>query len=443
MMRIKAKILIVFLSTVITLYAIIGGFLSRSGEAVARDNNYAQLAIFNEVLNHIIRDYVDEPDLGKVRVGSLRGLAEGLDPYSAYLTPEQVKQYNSQPAAGETGMTLSKVSGFAYVVGVLKGSPAEQAGVKEGDFIEYVGKVPSRDLSVYDIEQLLDGQPGTPVSIRIVHQGQPHKVSIARSRLAQPAIEERLEDSGIGYIRVTSLSEGKAAEVRKDIVDLQSKGVQKLVLDLRNASTGKLQEGVALANLFVGQGKLAEVIGKEGKESDVFTADPSKVVFNGPLTIVMDRSTAGPAEVVAAAVKDQKRGEVVGERSFGAGSNQRLFSLSDGGALLITVDKYAPASGKPFMDEPVTPTVKVDRPVETEVIVPDSEDDDDRAEDKPDYQQAVPPKQETAPPPEDVQLKKAIEILKQTPAPKVQSAAQKHKAPKHHGAWAYEERYDG
>src|SRR5215470_3982333 len=128
-MRFKAKVIIVFLSTVITLYAIIGGFLSKSGQAVARDSSYAQIQIFNEVLGHIIRDYVDEPDLEKVRVGSLRGLAEGLDAYSAYLTAEQVKQYNPQPPAGETGITLSKVSGFAYIVGVLKGSPAEQSGL--------------------------------------------------------------------------------------------------------------------------------------------------------------------------------------------------------------------------------------------------------------------------------------------------------------------------
>src|SRR5215472_8595438 len=135
-MRFKAKVLIVFLSTLITLYAIIGGFLSKSGQAVARDSSYAQLQIFDEVLSHIIRDYVDQPDLEKVRIGSLRGLAEGLDPYSAYLTPEQVKQYDPKAGRADTGMILSKVAGYAYVVAILKGSPAEQAGIRSGDFIE-------------------------------------------------------------------------------------------------------------------------------------------------------------------------------------------------------------------------------------------------------------------------------------------------------------------
>jgi carboxyl-terminal processing protease len=424
-MRFKTKVAVVFLSTIIAFYAIIGGFMSKSNQAVARGSQYAQLAIFDEVLDRIIHDYVDQPDLEKVRIGSLRGLAEGLDPYSAYLTPEQVKQYDPQANRAETGMILSKVSGYAYVVSVLKGSPAEQAGIRQGDFIEYVAKMPSRDLSLYDVQQLLSGQPGTEVELRIVHQGQSRKVTLRLAKIAQPAIESRIEEPGIGYIKVSSLAEGKAAEVRAWLSDLLSKGAQKIVLDLRNCANGKLTEAVRVANLFIGSGTLARVLGKEGKVVQVLTAEPGAVIFSGPLAVITDRSTAGPAEAIAAAVKDQKRGEVVGERTFGAGSEQKLFPLSDGGALLITTAKYAPASGKPFMDEGVTPTVKVERPVEAEAIVPEGEDDEDQPEEKPDHapNQAKP---EVAPaaPTEDVQLKKAIELLKQTPA----KAAQKHAA---------------
>jgi carboxyl-terminal processing protease len=424
-MRFKSKIAIVVFSTIIAFYAIVGSFMSKSGQVVARGSQYGQLQIFDEVLSHIIRDYVDQPDLEKVRIGSLRGLAEGLDPYSAYLTPEQVKQYDPKANRAETGLILSKVGGYAYTVAVLKASPAEQAGIRSGDFIEYVGKVPSRDLSLYDIEQLLSGQAGTSVDVRILHQGQSRKVSLVRAKIAQPAIESRIEEPGVGYIRVTTLADGKAGEVKTALGDLISKGAQKIVLDLRGAANGKVQEGVTVANLFVGTGTLARVLGKGEKETQTFTADPSKVVFNGPLAIVIDHSTAGPAEIIAAAVRDQKRGELIGERSFGTGSEQQLFALSDEGALLITIAKYAPATGKAFMDEPVTPTVKVDRPVEAEVILPEGDDDAD-AEDKPEQQQpqVTPPK--PAPPVEDVQLKKAFEIIKQTPV-KAQ-AAQKRAA---------------
>jgi carboxyl-terminal processing protease len=425
-MRFKTKIAIVVFSTIIAFYAIVGSFMSKSGQVVARGSQYGQLQIFDEVLSHIIRDYVDQPDLEKVRIGSLRGLAEGLDPYSAYLTAEQVKQFDPKANRGETGLVLSKVGGYAYAVAVLKGSPADQAGIRSGDFIEYVGKVPSRDLSLYDIEQLLSGQPGTTAEIRILHQGVGHKVTITRAKLVQPAVESRIEEPGIGYLKITTLVDGKAAEVKTALNDLMSKGAQKIVLDLRGAANGKLQEGVAVANLFTGNGTIARILGKGDKETESYPADPSKVVFNGPLTIVIDRSTAGPAEVIAAAVRDQKRGELVGERTFGTGSDQQLFKLSDEGALLITTAKYAPASGKAFMEEPVNPTVKVDRPVETEVILPDGDDDDD-SEDKPDQQaQITPPKPPQ--PVEDVQLKKALEVIKQSPV-KAQ-AAQKRAAMK-------------
>ena len=421
-MRFKTKIAIVVFSTIIAFYAIVGSFMSKSGQVVARGSQYGQLQIFDEVLSHIIRDYVDQPDLEKVRIGSLRGLAEGLDPYSAYLTPEQVKQYDPKASRAETGLLLSKVGGYAYTVAVLKGSPADQAGIRSGDFIEYVGKVPSRDLSLYDIEQLLSGQPGTSAEVRILHQGQGRKVTLTRAKITQPAIESKIEEPGVGYIKVTTLADGKASEVKTAVSDLVSKGAQKIVLDLRGTANGKLQEGIAVANLFTGTGTIARVLGKGDKETASFAADPSKVVFNGPLAVVIDRSTAGPAEVIAAAVRDQKRGELVGERTFGTGSDQQLFKLSDEGALLITTAKYAPATGKAFMEEPVTPTVKVDRPVEAEVILPDGDDDDD-AEDKPEQQpQVTPPK--PAQPVEDVQLKKALEIIKQTPV-KAQAATKR------------------
>jgi len=360
-MQFKTKIAIVVFSTVVACYAIVGSFMSRSSQAVARGSQYAQSGIFDDVLKHIVEDYVEEPDLEKVRLDSLRGLAEGLDPYSAYLTPEQAKQYNPKPAQGETGLIVSKVAGFAYVVSVLKGSPAEQAGIREGDFIEYIGKLPSRDLSMYETQQLVNGAIGSTVELKVLHRGQSRKITLTRSKVAQPAIETRTEEGGVGYLKVTSLAEGKANEIKTQVSDLVAKGAQKIVLDLRGAANGTIDEGVAVANYFVGTGTLARVVGKGGKETKTYTADAKKVIFNGPLAVVIDRSTAGASEVIAAAVRDQKRGELVGERSFGTGSEQQLFPLTDGGALLITIAKYAPATGKPFMDEPINPTTKVDR----------------------------------------------------------------------------------
>lgn len=412
-MHFKTKIAIVVFSSIIAFYAIIGSFMSHSGQAVARSGQYGQYNTFNEVLSHIIRDYVDQPDLEKVRIGSLRGLADGLDPYCAYLTTEQVRQYDPKAVRGETGMILSKWNGYSYIISVLKGSPADQAGIRDGDLIEYVGKVPSRDLSLYDTEQLLGGQPGTSVEVRILHRGQSRKIMLARAKIVQPATESRMEETGVGYIKATTLAQNKSAEIKTQLSDLLSKGAQKIVLDLRGSANGNITEGVAVANLFIGSGVLARAIGKEGKEIQAYKADPAKVIFSGPMAVIIDRSTAGAAEIIAAAVRDQKRGEVIGERSFGVGSEQQLFPLTDGGALLLTTAKYAPATGKPFMEEGVIPTVKVDRPAEEEVVLPPGDDEEEGAEPEP-QQQVAPPKPDH--PVEDVQLKKAVEILKQASA---------------------------
>src|ERR1044071_5742199 len=180
-MTFKGKILIVTLSAGLAFYAIVGGFLSVQKDVLAKGDPYVQLRIFGEVLRHIVRDYVDEPDLEKVRIGALRGLAEGLDPYSAYLTPEQVKKY--QPSRADlpgTGMILSKIGGYSYVVSVVKGSPAEKAGLKAGDFIEYINGFASRDISYYDAEELVSGQAGSDVDLRVIRRGRPYKVKIKR-----------------------------------------------------------------------------------------------------------------------------------------------------------------------------------------------------------------------------------------------------------------------
>ena len=427
-MQFKTKIAIVVFSTLIACYAIVGSFMTKSGQAVARNSQYVQVRVFEDVINHIIEDYVEEPDLNKVRVGSLRGLAEGLDPYSAYLTPEQAKQYNPKTAQGETGLVVSKVAGYAYVLSVFKGSPAEQAGIKEGDFIEYIGTLPSRELSLYECLQLINGAPGSTVELKVVHRGQSRKVTLTRAKITQPAIEARMEESGIGYLKITTLAEGKAAEVKTQLTELMNKGAQKIVLDLRSAANGNIDEGVAVANLFVGTGNLARTIGKGGKDLKTFAADPKKVVYTGPLAVIIDRSTANAAEIVAAAIKDQKRGELIGVKevtTFGAGSEQQLFSLNDGGALLLTVVKYAPASGKAFMEDKggVTPTVTVERPAEPEVVAPDGDDDDSQQNQQQQPQAQTPPKPE--PPVEDVQLKKAVEILKKAPETKAQPAAKR------------------
>ncbi|MBI4852079.1 MAG: PDZ domain-containing protein [Acidobacteria bacterium] len=416
-MSLKGKLIIVALSTAIAFYAVVGGFLSVHKDVFAKGDPYVQMRIFGEVLRHIVRDYVDEPDLEKVKVGALRGLAEGLDPYSAYLSPEQAKKYNSSRSElATTGMILSRYSGYIYVLAVVKDSPAEKVGLRAGDIIEYIDTLPTRDISLYDAEELLSGQTGSEIEIKVFRRGRPYKTKIKRAVVSQPAIEISTIETGIGYLKITSLADGKAEEVKKQLADLQKKGVQKLILDLRGAANGSLETGVEIANLFVKSGTLAKSLGHKNIVEKTFEADPSKAIFTGQLALVIDRSTASAGEVIAAAILNNKRGELVGEKTFGAGSVQKLFELKGGSAMLITTSKYADSTGVPFMRENsgITPSVEVKN---ANVVANDDSlpEDNDQQNDQVKTEDPQLPIEAAG---EDLQLKKAIEVLKGNQAEK-------------------------
>jgi carboxyl-terminal processing protease len=412
-MSMKAKFGILILSSIIALYAIVGGLLPRYG-VVASNDPYSQMTIFHEVLTRVVEDYVDEPDLEKVRLGALRGLAEGLDPYSAYLTSEQVRSYQSGGTSGQAqaGMSLSKVAGYVYVVSVIDGSPADVAGVKAGDVIEYISGRATRDMSLYDSMEILKGPTGKEVEFRLFRAGRSETVKLKLSEVKQPDPTGRVLSPGLGYLKVPSLSPGQLAKVKVQLQSLVDQGIKSLVLDLRGTADGDLETGVALSNQFIGKGTLAKLVGKEGRELRSYEAQPEHRLFKGSLVALVDRTTAGAAEIVAAALLEHKAGEIVGERTFGGGGDQELFRLRDGGGLLITTKKYAGPSGKPFMGATpatsgVMPSVEVRRTGAGELPTPE----EFQEEEIPPAEERIPP--QPAKPGEDPQLKKAIEILRQ------------------------------
>lgn len=416
-MSFRSKFLVVVFSATLALYAVVGGLIFT--RAQQQNDPGAQLRIFESVLQHIHDDYVDEPDLNKVRAGALRGLAYGLDPYSTYLTVDQVRDFRvglDKDRAG-IGAELSQVASYLYVIAPVKGGPAEQAGVQAGDIIEYIDNKATRDISLYDAKQLLNGASGTEVKVRILRAGtRPLTVAIKRAPVAAPGVETRVEAAKIGVVRINSLADGEAAIVQKRVQELQKQGAQKLVLDLRGVAGGSLAEGVRVANFFIKDGALAQTIGRGNKSLKTFTADPKLAIFDGPVAVLIDRGTAGAAEVVASAFIERKRGEVIGEKSFGAGAEQQLFPLRNGDGLLLTTVKWASSAGKSFIGAGVSPTVEVKRPELAAAIDPEDltgNDDDaiaqpaqpgDRREVSP---EAASPKQQ----PEDMQLKKALELL--------------------------------
>lgn len=425
-MSFRGKLWILVVSGAIAIYAVVGSLpfvgsvLTTQAQQPINDAG-AQIRIFESVLQHIQNDYVDDPNLEKVRLGALRGLAGGLDPYSSFLTAEQVKEYQANKTNGRVGIgaEYSQVSAYLYVISVVKGSPADTAGLKAGDVIEYIDSKATRDISLYDARQLLLGNPGTSVSLRVLRTGEkPQTIKVTRGAYKIPKVESRVEQGKIGVIKVYSLEQGEANDIRSQVQNLAKQGVQKIILDLRGVSAGTLDEAVSVTNLFIKDGDLAKVIGRENKVIKTYTADPANFVFDGKVAALIDLGTAGAAEVVAAAFLDRKRGEVVGERSFGAGTEQQLFTLKGGDGLLLTTAKWASANGTAFLGEErasigVKPSIEVKRPDTPEPLeVEELIDRQDQENQNPQPAATPEPKRETPrPSPEDLQLKKALEIL--------------------------------
>jgi len=354
------------------------------------------------------QDYVDEPNLHLVTSGSLHGLLESLDAQSSYLTAREYAEYKQKQAAnvsGDAGLTLSKRFGYIMVVSVLPDSPGEKAGIRSGDIFESVAGFTTRDMSVGQATNFLRGQPGTGVKVGVIRRGKadPDEVDLVREKLGVAKIVSAKVDPDILVLRLPSLDPGRADEIRTRLQDAEKQGVHKVILDVRACGRGPVSEAIAVARLFVSSGTLSTLRGQT-VTTQVFSADPGKVVWKAPVSLLIDPTTSGAAEVLASAMVASHRGDVVGERTFGLASEQKLISLDDGAALFLTVANYYNGDGKSILEEGVVPS---------EVVRASAEDDTDTADEENGSADA---QKEPVPPrplsPEDPIFRKALELLK-------------------------------
>jgi carboxyl-terminal processing protease len=400
-MSMKIKAAILFSSFAVLLFFVVG---SQGGvHASSKDDSYRQLQVYSEVLSRVQLEYVEEPNIPKVTDGALHGLLESLDSNSSYMTAEAYKAYKAHKSAskGDIGAVISKRFGYADVVAVLPGSPAEKAGIEQTDIFESIEGQSTRDMSLPEIHSMLAGTPGSTVNVAVVRarRAEPQKVVISRDVVSLPSVSDKMMDDGIGYVKAEVLTKGKAQEVAAKIKALERSGAKKILLDLRNDAEGDASEGVAVANLFLNHGTISYLQGQKYPR-EAFNADPAKAITTLPVAVLVNKGTAGPAEIVAAAILENARGDVVGDKTFGDGSVQKTLDLLDGGALILSVAKYYSPSGKAIQDTAITPNVLV---ADTEDLAVSPDDDDGTAS----------PDQEAKPKnPVDDQLNKAVEVLK-------------------------------
>jgi len=399
----RIRLTLISISCFLLFYIVIGAVLGKNASST-QDKAYRDLGVYSEVLTRIKHDYVTEPNLTRVTDGAIRGLLEALDPYSTYFTPQQYQAYLQQPEPGpaDVGLFVAKRLGFATVVSVLPGSPAEKAGIKLGDLLDLVEGTSTRELSVVQLMRTLAGPPGSTVTLAVVREarGEPQKMTLTRVALVYPPVITKMIDD-TAYLRVATVNPGKAAELAAKLRELSAQGAKKAVLDLRNCAGGEPQEAIATANLFLDKGLITYLAGQRYPREDI-NANSSKQVWRLPVAVLINQSTAGPAELVAAAILGNKRGEVVGTRSFGVGVVQKLIPVGDGSAILLSVAKYYGPDGKAIHDNGVTPSVIQSAARQTATL-----DDDENAQEAPEQFGGK----------DDLQLQKAIEILTQSSAP--------------------------
>lgn len=406
----KVKAVILAVSIAIVLFTIAGGLGVR---AASNDGAYRQLGVYSEVLSRIRSEYVEEPNIPQVTDGALHGLLESLDPNSSYLTAAEYKQYRAHKGGGKAqiGATISKRFGYAAVISVIPGGPADKAGIENGDIFEAIEGRSTREMSLAEIQSLLAGDPGSNVNVSVVRarRAEPQKVTITRNIVKIPEVSEKSLEDGILYIKVDAFNKGKAQEIANKFKADQLKGAKKIILDLRDCAEGDEQEGIATANLFLDHGIIAYLQGQRYPR-ETFNADLNKVVTGLPLVVMVNRGTAGPAEIVAAAILENARGDVLGDKTFGVGSVQKVIEIPDGSALILSIAKYYTPAGKAIQDTAITPNILV-ADSNDDFVLPD-DDDNSGAPDQPKKQRNLQ---------NDEQLKRAIEVLKNRDA-KVASA---------------------
>jgi carboxyl-terminal processing protease len=326
-----------------------------------QDGAYRQMHVYAEVLKRVQSDYVTDPNINTVTTGALHGLLESLDADSSYLTPTEYKIYKDRPTSGvaQIGITVSKRYGYATIVSVVPGSPADREHLGDGDVIESIGDSSTRELSLAVIRLMLEGKAGSTVTLSVVRPRKPDPDMLTLTRTVIPTramSEQQYENSSILYLKPGSLTSDRVDQLAAKIKSAGKS--RKILLDLRDVSQGEPEQGIRLANFFINQGTLATLEGQKFPRQ-TFSADSSKFLTSAPVAVLVNRGTYGAAELAADAIEGAKRGDVIGERTFGEGSVQKTIELPDGAAILLTIAKYEGPDGKKIQDEAVAPNVLV------------------------------------------------------------------------------------
>lgn len=415
---------------VVFVAGLLSGRLLEGKGLAQQSETYEELRPFTEVLNKVQRDYVEETATRDVVYGAIRGMLNTLDPHSAFMPPDVYKemQVDTKGEFGGLGIQIGLKDERLTVIAPIEGTPADRAGVLAGDRIIKIDGATTKDLTLMDAVNKMRGAKGTKVTLTLEREGTASLIDITlvREIIKIQSARHKMLDNGIGYVRLTQFQEQTAEDLVKSLTSLRKDHMQSLILDLRNNPGGLLTSAVEVSEQFLPKGKVVVSIkGRQGKAED-YAAAGDQPLLDLPMIVLVNEGSASASEIVAGAMQDWGRAVVVGTTTFGKGSVQTIIPLSDGSALRLTTAKYYTPKGRSIQNTGIDPTIIVRNQVkgdvkrqvvrerdlerhlgnETAPSAPDQPQDPAELSPIPD----VP--NEGAGPEEDVQLQKAIELLK-------------------------------
>ena len=321
----------------------------------AGDETYRELSIFTSVLDKIRDDYVEVPDMDRALKGALHGMMEALDPFSSFVDAATYEALESRVSGAGVGVTVSRRYGYAYVVSVVKGSPADLGGLRSGDFIESIDGKASGLMSLWEAQRLLSGPEGSEVGVRVLRSRatQPQELKLVREVLEPLEVKARIVENNIGILVIPNFREGVSDLVRSRIKMLLSREVAGLVIDVRGCAEGLIEEAASAGDQFLPRGSVILRIRRNGEEVREFVSSDEPLLEEFPIVLLVDGGTSGVGEVFAAALNDNGVAKLVGQRTNGRGSLQERFRLEEGSVLFVTTRLLYRPSEEPIQAEDI------------------------------------------------------------------------------------------
>ncbi len=348
----------------ILIILIISSLISSSS---AKENLYEKIDLFGEVIENINKDYVDDVDQGKMMDSAINGVLQSLDPYSAYMSPELFKemQTDTRGEFGGLGIEIGMEAGVVKVISPIDDTPAEQAGIKAGDYIVKIGNEQVQGKSLMEAVKLMRGPVGTSINLTVRRKNvkKPLEFKITRKIIEVQSVNSEIisKDKNIGYIRLKSFNENSDNQFLKIIKKFEKNSkIKGYVIDLRNNPGGLLTQAINITDFFLEDGEIVSTKGRKSSETRKFFARRGDEVKGKPIVIIINNGSASASEIFAGSLKDHKRAIILGENSYGKGSVQSIIPLRNGGGMRLTISKYYLPSGKSISEVGVTPDILVE-----------------------------------------------------------------------------------